>query len=505
MFKAVLKFFGLGKSDVRASMDLTKTTNENKRHWRDADALSPRAAYPLSERKIARERSRLEAENNSWYSGMLRTAANHIVGVGPSLQVLTDNADLNSAIEAAWKKWTKSVGFTAKLKIAVQTYWRDGAILGMRASRSVRPYGSPISLDVRLYESDQMTNPQMMGLEPSVDDGKRVDNLGNAVEYYINDYHPGDLNIGTANITAGQWYPASDVWHLYRADRPGQLHGIPRCAPAIDYLAHMRRFDKATLGAAEAAALWGVFMTTTSNQVAPANTPGDFASFDWDRPAINFVPEGWEPKQLRADHPATTNEMFQRASLMYFARCANMPYSLACGTSKDANFSAAKMDIKNLWQPEVESEQEALNTIVMCPVFRWFLDDLAIETDILDAWEGTLEDIAYQFVWPPLPQSDEMDVANASEKRMQSGQSTPAYEAMLRGSDYETQCIIAAQNYGVSVEEYKKALFYKHFSTTGVPGGMTPPVIEAPQKTESKTQPEGQKQRAESPQKAVPA
>lgn len=450
--------------DVRASMDLTKTTPENRRHWRDTDSLSVRSSYTLQERKIARERSRLEAENNSWYAGMLRTAANHVVGPnGPRLQVLTTNSRLNTAIEMAWNNWAKAIGFVKKLKIAVETHWRDGEVFGMRASRKIRPYGSLVSLDISLYEGDQCTQPYFQAVNPDVDDGKKIDNLGNPIAYWFLDRHPGDLNIGTASLTSGDWYPAEDVWHLFWASRPKQTRSVPRCSPAIDWLAHMRRFSKATLSSAESAALWNVFMTTTSNQVAPANTPGDFLGIDWERGMLNFMPEGWKPEQLSAEHPATTNEMYQRTELTYFARCGNMPYSLASGSSRDSNFSSAKMDMKNLWEPEVLSEQDEMTTTVMCPTFRWFLDDLTIETDILDDFDGLIEEIEFKFVWPPLPQSDEMEVANAADKRQTSGLTTPSHEHMLQGTDFSTDCEIAARDYGVSVEEYKRALFRKHF------------------------------------------
>ena len=442
---------------VRAGMDLTKTTSENQRHWRDADALSGRAAYPKTERKVARERSRLEAENNSWYRGMLRTAANHIVGTGPRLQVLTSDPEVNARIERSWSKWCKAVGLVDKLHVAVQTYWRDGEVFALRTTR---PSLYPVTLDVRLYEGDQVAQPYWHILDPSLEDGKRVDALGNAVEYWIYDHHPGDLNIGHVNLLSGQWFEADDVIHLFRAERPGQLRGIPRCAPAIDWLAHMRRFSKATLSAAEAAALWGVFVSTNSSAVAPAQMPADFLSVDWERNVVNFMPEGWEPKQLRSDHPATTNEMYQRSELTYFCRCANMPYSLAAGTSRDSNFASAKMDIKNTWEPEVLSEQSRVESLFLAPVFRWFLESAVLAPGVLDG-APLIADIDYQFVWPPLPQSDEVDSANAAMLRLQSGLSTLSLEHRRAGLDHESTMKAIADDCGATVEECQRALAQK--------------------------------------------
>jgi len=434
---------------ARAGWDMTRTTIENKRHWADSDPMSGRAQTVKPTRKIARERSRLESQNNSWYAGMLRTAVNHIVGCGPRLQVQTKDAAFNSRIEAAWRDWSNAVGLVDKLRLCVETYWRDGEVFGMRA---IRPSLLPISLDIRIYEGDQVAQPYWHVLDPTIEDGKRVDNLGNPVEYWIYDNHPGDLNIGHVNILRGNWYEADRVFHLYRQERPGQLRGMPRCAPAIDYLAHMRRFSKATLAAAEKCALWGVFVSTNSAAVTPAAMPSDFMTLEWERDSLNFLPDGWTPNMLDPKHPATTDEMFQRMGLMYFARCAGMPYSLASGTSKDSNFASAKMDIKNTWEPEVLGEQERVARIILAPIFRWFLEDCVFVEGLLDGGP-TIAEIDYQFVWPPLPQSDEKVVAEACSERMSKGQSTLLEEWSRAGKDFDLAMAKEAALRGITVKQ----------------------------------------------------
>ncbi len=458
-----------GSRVINATLDLTRTTNENRRHWQHSDTLSGRSAYPRSERKVARERSRMEAENNSWYAGMLRTAANHIVGTGPRLQVMIAGKPLvNAKLEKAWRKWALEIGLAEKLRIALETYWRDGECFAMRTCRGD---GSEIDLDFRLYEGDQVSQPFQPVRDPSVEDGKRVNAAGTAIEYYILDYHPGDWNLGFVNFLAGNWYPAAEVWHLFRADRPGMLRGLPRCAPGIDWLAHMRRFSKATLSAAEQAANWGMFAKTTGTALPPVNM-GDGYAVDWIRNALNFLPDGWDLAMVDPKHPATTNEMFQRTELMYFCRCANMPYSLACGTSKDANFSAAKMDIINLWQPEVKSEQDKLSSTVMASLFRWFLEECVYVPGLLDG-VPEFDQVEYRFDWPPLPVADEIDNANAASIRVSNGLTTLREEYMSRGKDFDAAMTTGAADYGVTVDEYKRAIFARHFAVTGMPGGVS--------------------------------
>ncbi len=471
----VLGMLGLARhSMVQAAFDLVQTNNENKRHWRDADNRSGRSAYPANVRKTARERSRHEAGSNSWYAGLLRTAANHIVGCGPTLQVLTADPAFNERIEKAWEKHAEKICLVDKLRVGLETYWRDGEWFAMRAERKDL---HPITLDIRAYEADQVADPYWATPDPDVEDGKRVDNLGNAIEYWFYDRHPGDTTILSSGFMEGDWYPAEDVIHLYRADRPGQLRGFPRCAPAIDWLAHMRRFSKATLTAAESAALWGVFVKTTGSGVMPKTVP-DFTALDYERGAMNFMPEGWEPSSIDPKHPGQSNAEYQRTELTYFCRCANMPYSLAAGTSRDSNFASAKMDVKNTWEPEVQSEQYKLSRDVMSRIIRWFFEDIAIGTDLLHG-APLLDDIPYEFSWPPLPQADEIDQADAAMKRIQTGISTLPMEYARNGEDGRAALMTGAAFYNVSVETYQAALFAKHFAISGVPGGVPDPTTGA--------------------------
>jgi len=66
----------------------------------------------------------------------------------------------------------------------------------------------------------------------------------------------------------------------------------------------MRRFSKATLSAAERAALWGMFVKTTGSQVLPKTMP-DFANVEWERNLLNFMPDVKETRTpVRFTEPA---------------------------------------------------------------------------------------------------------------------------------------------------------------------------------------------------------
>ncbi len=460
---------------LQARFALAQTNDDNKNHWAEADSHSARSSLSPEVRKRMRERSRLEAENSSWYAGILATARNHIVGTGPRLQVTTANIEGNARLERAWQAWWAAAGMTEKLAVAVETYWRDGDVYLMRAKR---PALGVVDLDVRLYESEQCHSPWMSGAfgsftDPYQDDGIRIDPGSNELEYWFADHHPSDpFYSGTIN---GRWYSARNVIHLFRRQRPGQLHGYPRFASGLPLLAIMRRFEMATCHAAEAVANVALYMKTNASAQVSESTSKPFSTAPTARNVLMMLPEGWELFQPKMETPNGNLEMFVRQMMMAFCRAGNVPLGLGIGTSKDSNFSSFKGDIRNTWAPEVKAEQDRLTSLVVERVFGWFLEDVVYDPAYVDhlgqVVPGVLDGmppinkIDHQWFWDSLPPLDELDAANAAEKRVQSGQSSLPQEYADRGIDFDTAMARGAAGFGIPVEAYKSAIFNRLFAT----------------------------------------
>jgi capsid protein len=446
---------------IRGRLDAAQTTSENVRHWKNADNLSARSAYSPAERSILRDRSRYESENNSYYAGILGTVAAHEIGRGPRLQVLTGDQDANARVEKAWREWVRENNFVEMLRVAVMTYWRDGEIFFLRRYRGNHAPGK-VGLKVCTYEAEQITNPYAFPHDPYVDDGIRIDKLGDPISYHILDHHPGDLNVPFGNFLTGQWYDAAEVIHLFRRIRPGQLRGIPRITPSLELFPKLRRHTLATLAAAEAVANWTLFVRTNSAAITPAAMPEDFVSLDFARAMLNFLPEGWEPFQLKAEQPTTNHEMFQRQTLMEICRCAGVPYLLMAGTSKDSNFSSAQMDVRNIWGPEVVADQDRLTITVLEKVWRWFLEDALMMSGLLNDLPA-FDDIDHQWLFDPLPTTDNVDEATAGKIALQSGQVMPSELFARRGKDFDTEIRRGAADYGIDEKTLRAAHFAESF------------------------------------------
>jgi len=453
---------------INAKLDVAQTTANNRKHWANADGLSARAALSPNVRRVVRIRSRYEAENNSWYSGILRTAVNHIVGNGPRLQMMTGNTEANQRIERAFRRWSKQIDFIDTLRTSTEAYWRDGEVFMMRSNR---PRNFPITLDVRIFEADQIATPWdgTAYNDPFIDDGIRFDRSTNELELYVYDNHPGgNVPVSTLN---GEWYSSKEVLHLFRADRPGQTRGIPRVTPALQTLPVMRRQEMATLYAAESAANFAMYLKSTAPTIEAAQFASDFNEIEITANLLTQLPPGWDLGQVKPEQPTTTFNAFQMQTLQSFCRCTNMPYTLAAGTGKDANFSSFRGDMKNVWEPEVKCEQSRIEFAILEPVFKWFLEALVFIPGMLDGLPS-ISELDYTFYWPPLPELDALDAANAASVRMSTLQSGPHDEFARRGLEYESECVRIAADWGVDVPTLKAAAFAKTFGLT--PGAPMP-------------------------------
>jgi capsid protein len=223
---------------VRMRYDAARTTDDNKKHWAAADALSARAANSAEVRRTLRQRARYEVANNCYARGILNTVAAYCIGTGPNLTLQYRGSEaagqdpvIRSAarqVETLWNQWARLRQLNVKLYTMRLAWAGDGEAFGVLVNAPT--YRSPIALDLRLIEADQVDDPSAMYSTVLNDPGLVLDANGNVVAYRVLHQHPGDLNIQP------DWgyddLPVDQVIHLFRTERPGQLRGIPEITAA---------------------------------------------------------------------------------------------------------------------------------------------------------------------------------------------------------------------------------------------------------------------------------
>ena len=136
----------LARRRLRAGFDSAETTDNNRRHWARADALSADAAASPEVRRTLRNRARYEVANNSYARGIVLTLANDTIGTGPRLQLLGGDGEVNHEIEEAFAHWAREIDLAAKLRTMRMAKATDGEAFAMLAANPA--VDSPIKLDV---------------------------------------------------------------------------------------------------------------------------------------------------------------------------------------------------------------------------------------------------------------------------------------------------------------------------------------------------------------------
>lgn len=458
---------------LRARYDAAQNSPDMAKWWGGADANGPNWTARYSERKKLRERSRYEIANNSYAFGIVQTVALHTIGCGPRLQLTGLVRDWNSRIEQAWHQHAEEINLARKLTSMVAARVYDGESFGVLGWNDMLT--TPSKVDMRLIETDQVHDPHTAPmLTPDNMDGVIIDGWGNPVEYRLLKNHPGEHNT-LANWEFESW-SHNLVCHLFRADRPGQMRGVPELTPALSLFAIIRRFTRATLAAAEAAALFAAFLKTTAASVTPAPNDDPFAAMDLDFGTLTSLPEGWDVTQLKPEHPATTYPQFINQLLQEVARCLSMPPNIALCTSAGYNFSSSKLD-GNLYYRRLAVDQQQVTLTVLDKLFRvWFLDSIEHNPALRGIPASYIRERAWY--WDPPESIDPQNDAAARDTNLRNGMTTLPIEYAKLGLDWETAQQQQAEALGITVEELRRRTVDSLFPPASVPatsGGSSAP------------------------------
>jgi lambda family phage portal protein len=414
---------------VRGRYDAAVTTDDNRRHWANADGLSANAANSAEVRRVLRNRARYEVANNSYAKGIVLTIANAVVGTGPRLQLLTNDGEANTRIEREFTAWAKAIRLAEKLRTMRMARITDGEVFAVLTSNPRLP--TPVQLDVRLIEADQIATPDMR-LDMLVD-GIVFDEYGNPVEYHVLKNHPGDSYRAMRDYDR---VPAESVLHWFRCDRPGQSRGIPEITPALPLFAQLRRFTLAVLSAAETAADFAGILYTDAPAGGEADAAEPFEPIELEKRALVTMPSGWKMSQLQAEQPTTGHKEFVEATLNEILRCVLVPFNVGMGNSSGYNYASGRLDHQT-FAKAIRVDQSHLEDVVLDRILAAWLDEAALIPGLLPDDLGPLITWPHQWFWDGHEHVDPAKEATAQAIRLANHTTTLAHEYARQGRDWE--------------------------------------------------------------------
>ncbi len=452
---------------IRGSYDAADLDGMNTRHWLAADALDADSANSKTVRRRISQRARYEFASNGQGKGIQLTQTNYVVGRGPKLRMQTGSPGFNSMIEAEWKRWSKEVKLAGKLRTAIKAKVSDGETFIIIAQNPRMRHR--IKLGLRMVECEQVTTPYLGANEPNKIDGIEFDEYGNPIFYDVLKQHPGSQWGGLGQEV--ERVPARFMLHLFREDRAGQHRGVSEVGSSLNCYAQGRRFREAVLAGAENIANLSLFLKTQTDPSTEPDIVRPLSTLPIEKGMMTALPRGYDAFQPKPEQPSSTYTEFTREQSGEQARPLNMPNNIARADSSGYSFSGGKLDHLTYFV-SVDVEQQDIEEDVLDPLFEvWFA-----EAVLRFGW-GVPADPPpnHGWDWPEKPVIDEVKHANANKTNLSTGVGVLRRIYAGAGLDFEEELPHMAEDYGVTPDEMRAALFKVHFS-----GGASAPVEPSP-------------------------
>lgn len=423
---------------IRAGYDAAQTDAANRKHWDNADSYSANAGLDSSTRQTMRDRSRYESANNCYAGGLPEQTAIDLVGTGPRLRLTIPGQprEASRAVEVAFAAWARAADFADDLRLLVMSRFNDGEGFAVLINNPQLAVGgmTPVTLDLGLYEAEQVSDPWDYGLDPKYTDGVRVDEWGNPIEYTFLESHPGGVKPFASWAT--RKLPASSVLHWFKPLRPGQTRGIPVLAKALPLFSQLRRYTLATLSAAELAAmLAGVLESDLPPGEGGPVSVEAMDEIELVRGALLTLPAGWKASQFKPEQPISGYREFKSELISEASRAALVPRNLASGDSSAYNYSSGRLDHLP-YQRVVRVERDRLRNRVIDRVFLAWVQEAALAQAIPPALPP-VSTWSWDWHWDGFDSIDPQKDAQTDALELANNTTTLAEVYARKGQDWE--------------------------------------------------------------------
>lgn len=347
-----------------------------QKYWR-ANPTGPNAEIEPS-LELLRSRSRQMVRDNPYAARAVSVLVAHQIGTGITARV--SDAD----IQILWDQWAARCDHDGMhdlgglMALAARTMAEGGeALIRIRtiSQAEARRRGLPVPVTLQVMEGDMLPLSTTYLPRPfRIENGVEFAPDGTRAAYHIRREHPGELRrMGETPVEDLERVPASQIIHLFRMTRPGQVRGVPDFAPVLLRMKQLDDYEDATLETAKAQSLLGVFITTPDPLETPDGGDATRPAFDLYPGMVHNLPAGTEPKFLTPGG-AGGFEPFAMHQLLSIGAGLGVTYDQITGDLRQANYSSLRAG-KIEFRRKVEQDQWQLFIPRMCiPIWAAFAE-----------------------------------------------------------------------------------------------------------------------------------
>lgn len=324
-------------------------------------------------------------------------------GIKPSpLTIITagkNGSPVKHAINTAWRAWTDEAdadGLTdfygMQTLIAGELFEAGECFVRLRPRELADGLTVPLQLQLLPSEMLDVSHNEVIKTG-RIQCGVEFDKIGRRVAYHFYRELPGD-QYTFPNVTGNSKYrvPASEVLHLFRPIRAGQIRGVPHTLSGMVTLAMLDLYDDAELERKRVAALFGAFVKKSAEAADDEVNPFDDGTggtahdnsevvmdFDLEPGAVIQLPEGYDVQFAEPADVGGAYEMFQLRMLLRAAAGFGVPYADMTGDLRQTSYGSIRAGLV-AFRRRIEAMQHQVLAFQFCRVVwsRWFKEAMRV-------------------------------------------------------------------------------------------------------------------------------
>lgn len=401
---------------------------------------------------MTRNRARDLVRNNPYADKGVEVIDTNAVGTGIIAKSAAKNKKNAAKIDAAWADWVAGCDadgindLYGLQSLVTRAIVESGECLVRFRNR--RPEdGLAVPLQIQVLEGDYLDTAKNGPVDANlIIQGIEFNPIGQRVAYWLFTQHPGDtysalLQRGFMSVRV----PASEILHLYRVDRPGQIRGITWLAPALLKMRDLDDYDDAELMRKKIAACLAAFVTTESGEDGPSigvpSTDSSGKKIDGFEPGMVEYLRPGESVTINNPQDGGNFDGYSKTQLRAVAAGIGTTYEDLTGDLSNVNYSSYRAG-QLQFRRTIEKYRWQLLIPRFCQQVRNRFIDTAFIAGVIDK-----PDYATKWTAPRFESIDPAKEAKGNLLAMRSGEVTLPQVVGSNGYDIDEQLAeIAATN-----------------------------------------------------------
>lgn len=330
-----------------------------------------------------RNRTRDHARNNPYAEKALDVLSANVIG--PGIIPMSKNKTLDEA----WKEWGDTTACDADgknnfygLQALVERSKNESGEVLVRRRRRFTSDNLPIPMQIQVLESDFLDTSKTAKLNSGnkIIQGVEFDKIGRRVAYWLFPEHPGtNSSFDIINRNQSKRIDASEILHIFRQKRPGQVRGVPVGASAVLRLKDIDEYEHAQLQKQKVAAMFAAFLTTPEAELDSEETTK--MNRNLSSGSIQELPPGYK---VDFGQPPTTEGYSSHMSSMLHATAIayGVTYEAMTSDLKEVNYSSARVGWLEFQRSIVQTQDHIIIPGFCDPVWAWFVEAVRLSRGV---------------------------------------------------------------------------------------------------------------------------